>query len=859
MSPFPKTNLLTLPVAAEESPLSLNTLFQSLIAHAPLGIGFLDCNLRYLYVSPYLAELNGVPAEDHLGYTVSEAIPELAPTLGPILRRVLATKKPILDLEITGRATAHSLERRWLAQYYPMQDGQGEVTGIGGLVLDLTEPYRVQDTLRQTEQNLTKVLEAARMGLWDWDLATDAVRWTDHCGEIFGFSPASFDGTGDSFFQLVHAEDREGLLTVVAQARETHAEYRHEYRVTLPDGSLQWVEAKGRFEYDAQRQPRFLRGITLDIAERKKAETALLESERVLRQIIAGTTATGQAFFESLVRALSEALEVRYAFIGTIADASATKIRTLAVWANGERAIDFEYDLEHTPCANVLTQGVCLYPAGVAAQFPQDLLLAQMGVEAYLGVPLRTASGEVLGILVVLHDQPISDAALPQEILQIFASRAAAELDRLRTEEALQYRAAHDALTGLPNRTLFMERLCEQIGEAEQAHGSAAVLFLDLDGFKHVNDTLGHAVGDALLQEVGQRLKSTLRKGDALARMGGDEFTLLLTSAGEEEAVRGAEQALNALAAPFTLGGHDLFLSGSIGVSLYPRDGSDVTSLLRHADLAMYQAKEKGRSRYQLYQESMNTAAFERLGLECSLRHALAHSEFVLHYQPLIADSQVIGAEALVRWQHPEQGLVPPAKFIPLTEETGLIVPLGDWVLREACRQASRWQASGRSLGVSVNLSERQLRLPNLAEMVSAALREADLEPQWLTLELTESALITTGEAAVATLHDLRALGIQIALDDFGTGYSSLSYLRHLPLDILKIDRAFVQNLEDSRKDQVLVWAIIAMAHGLELTVVAEGVETAGQREILLGMHCDRLQGYLFSPAVLPDEMPHAL
>ena len=431
---------------------------------------------------------------------------------------------------------------------------------------------------------------------------------------------------------------------------------------------------------------------------------------------------------------------------------------------------------------------------------------------------------------------------------------------RKKAEETIRHQAHHDALTGLPNRALFTDRLDQALAHARRAEQNVAVLFLDLDRFKIVNDTLGHASGDRLLIQVACRLRDCLRAEDTLARMGGDEFTVILpgvpASTGGEAAVQVAENLLAALAAPILLDGHELRVTVSIGISLFPHDGENAETLLKHADVAMYRAKEKGRSGYQLFTESMNVSALERLTLEADLRRALERDEFCLFYQPQFSanEEHIVGVEALVRWRHPTRGLVSPATFIPLAEETGLIVPLGDWVLEEACRQAAVWQAERRPLRVSVNVAARQLQRPDFAHYVAQTLAQAGLSPCWLDLELTESVLIENAVQARGTLRALRAQGLRVSVDDSGTGYSSLSYLRLFPLDVLKIDRAFVRDLTRDAADQAVVRALIDLAHGLNLEVVAEGVETSDQRDCLSALGCDVFQGFLFSaPVPLAD------
>lgn len=485
---------------------------------------------------------------------------------------------------------------------------------------------------------------------------------------------------------------------------------------------------------------------------------------------------------------------------------------------------------------------------------------------------LRTGRPAELADTVRLHkDGRILEVAISISLIRnsaqeiIGASTIARDIsEQKKTQALIRWQAYNDPLTCLPNRACFQQALEDAILRA----APFSVLFVDLDQFKHVNDSLGHAAGDHLLQEVTARFERCLERDDLLARMGGDEFTLLLL---EEDAQpdEKAEALLHSLFQPLYIEGHELHVAASIGVSRFPDHAEDAETLLKCADLALYQAKENGRGQWQEFSPAMTEAARERLTLESSLRKAIERGELILLYQPQVSleTGDIIGSEALVRWQHPELGLISPARFVPLAEETGLIVPLGEWVLRTACRQAAQWEREGTPLRQSVNLSARQLSERGLVESVWDILVETGLSPHLLDLELTESALVAQGEAVVECLAALRALGVRISIDDFGTGYSSLAYLRRFPLDVLKVDRSFVQRLTDDKlsesgsaqQDRAVVRAIIDMAHALNLEVVAEGVETTAQRETLRHLECDYMQGFLFSPPVTSERLERML
>ena len=467
-------------------------------------------------------------------------------------------------------------------------------------------------------------------------------------------------------------------------------------------------------------------------------------------------------------------------------------------------------------------------PSGIAAD---TMLVRRDGVEISIEdstSPIHNWDGELTGVVIVFHDVSFSKAMATK----------------------MAHLAQHDFLTNLPNRVLLNDRIAQAITLANRHHTQFALLFLDLDNFKHINDSLGHATGDKLLQSVTQRLKDCVRESDTVSRQGGDEFVILLAeNKNSNDAAVSAQKILDELKAAHHVGKHQLHISTSIGISVYPADGLDAETLLKNADTAMYFAKDKGRNNYQFFIPDMNTRAVERLIIQSNLGQAIEKQQLVLHYQPKvnIHTKEITGVEALLRWQHDEWGEVFPDIFVPVAEDSGLIIPIGRWVLRHACMQAKSWQNKGLApITMAVNISAQEFLQKDFVESVRAALIETRLQPQFLELEITESVLMKDTEATRKTLHQLKQLGVILAVDDFGTGYSSLSYLQRLPIDVLKIDQSFVQNIESAEDDGIIVSAIISMANSLNLRVIAEGIENANQLAFLKAHHCQEGQGYFF-------------
>jgi diguanylate cyclase (GGDEF)-like protein/PAS domain S-box-containing protein len=506
------------------------------------------------------------------------------------------------------------------------------------------------------------------------------------------------------------------------------------------------------------------------------------------------------------------------------------------------------------------------YPHDASIGGPVDLLLPSLGARGGLLERVRALHGRTPPLEVLIRRR--SGELMPVEVEGSTIEQGGQQMIvlvvrditvRRQTEETLRSLAYHDQLTGLPNRLLFHDRLSQAIERARRGRQLLGVMLVDLDRFKLINDSLGLETGDQVIKGVANRLSQALRKSDTVARLGGDEFmVLLLGLTGAESAARVAQKLLEALKPPLAIEAHELTTSASIGIALFPHDGDDADGLIKNADNALSRAKEQGRNHYQFYTDDMNAAAFERLMLESRLRKALEQGELVIHYQPKVslADGAIVGAEALLRWFHPDLGLVPPADFIPLAEETGLIVPIGAWVLHAACTQLRRWHSLGHGhMQVSINLSARQFQEQNLVATVAAVLQESELPTGSVELELTESVIMRDAPETVRRLRELTSLGIRLAIDDFGTGYSSLGYLKAFPIGALKIDRSFIRDVERDPNSAALVQAIIALANSLMLKVVAEGVETRVQLEMLRSFGCHELQGYVFSRPVPADEL----
>ena len=462
--------------------------------------------------------------------------------------------------------------------------------------------------------------------------------------------------------------------------------------------------------------------------------------------------------------------------------------------------------------------------------------------------PILSGAGVTLGAFMISSRMPRQPLPEELDLISMVSRLAAIAIEQRQLADKLAYQAQHDALTGLPNRVLFEDRLQRALAQGQRQRWLVAVLFVDLDRFKQINDTLGHPVGNSLLQQVARRLEDCIRKTDTLARMGGDEFTVVLTELHDEQyATTVAQKLLDILQAPFQVDGHELFVTASIGISVYPKDGKDAATLQRNADKAMYRAKDQGKNNFHVFVPEINATAVESLEIENALRRALLNEEFQLRYQPQVnIDGSLAGLEALLVWNHSKLGVISPKRFIPVAEETGLIVPIGSWVLRQACRQGKAWQSVGHApVKVSVNVSGRQFTRPGFADEVASTLKETELEARLLCLELTESVVMSNVEDSTRQMKRLRSLGVGISIDDFGTGYSSLSYLRSLPIDTLKIDRSFLEEIDARTNTLPLLTAIVALAHSLNLCVVAEGVETVQQLEALRQVGCDRVQGYL--------------
>ena len=681
---------------------------------------------------------------------------------------------------------------------------------------EILERGRIEESLRRSEKSLARAQSIARLGYWEWDVAKNNLVCSEQTYRLFGVDKESRTYTYEGFLRYVHPEEQTQVQAWLQGLLAGDSFGNREFRIIRPDGAERYMHTEAEVKRDEHGRAVHLMGIIQDITEAKHATQQLVLSDNVFENSIEGIVITdADGVIQRINRAFTD-----------ITGYGAQEVigqnpRILKSDRHGE---GFFVEMWRGLVETGQWQGEIWNRRKDGEIYPEWLIISS----------IRDVQGNIVNYVGVFHD--MTEIKLH--------------------EEQLRYQAHHDALTGLPNRVLFHDRLGVAMAHARRDENKVAVLFLDLDNFKRINDSLGHTVGDLLLKEVALRLVRCLREIDSVARYGGDEFIVLFEGVEQEEDVLlAAQRIIEGLAPVISIQGKDFYLTVSLGIAFYPEDGQDQDTLIKNADTAMYRAKESGKNTYRIFTPAMNKRVTEWLAIENSLRRALDRKEFFLLYQPKVDlnTGSIVGVEALIRWRHGDGEIISPADFIPMAEDTGLIVEIGDWVLGQACADLGEILGKGYGIKMSVNLSPRQFRQDNLLGKIRATLSAAGIGPEGLIFEITEGSVMENEQKAIVLLGELRGMGAGISIDDFGTGYSSLYYLKQLPIGELKIDRRFVRDIMGRGDNVAIVAAIIAMAKSLNMRVVAEGVETGEQLHFLCRHGCDQMQGFLFSKPVAMD------
>lgn len=782
--------------------------YRAILDTLPVGVYMVDADYRIEYMNPALTALFGDPDERPCYRKFHGRNSACLFCKNP---DVFSGRNVRWQTTLTDGRTFDLLDR-------PFRHPDGHISKLE-IVHDITE-------LHTTQRNFQEAAALSQVGYWEWRKADDKLTWNDQTYRCYGYEPGEIEPTLEFTGRHSHPEDKTHFKQALEYSLATGKTYQVEFRFYTKNGELRWGRANGTPSFDDHGRLLGFSGTMQDI-------TSLRRSAQQL-----------QLAFQASPFAI---------IIDRLDDGRITYVNDKFTEWFGWSADEF-----------IGRQGTTqeIWPAPQLRQIWLDSLLQHDGTLADFESFLMDCQGHS-------HQVNLSSAIIRIDEADHVLTFIQDISERKANEQRIEYLAQHDMLTGLPNRVLFRERFQLAMAWAERNQTQVALMFVDLDHFKTINDTLGHPVGDALLRQLTQRLQSNLRHTDTLGRLGGDEFLIALTDIKHpDEVALIANKVVELLVRPFQIEEHELSLTLSVGISLWPIDGNNFDRLLQQADTAMYQAKAAGRNTYRFYTAAMNQEAMESLQLRNALRKAIDQNEFELHYQPQIelSSRRLIGVEALLRWQRPEldangqvtaRSAVPPARFIPLAEETGLIVPIGAWLLKEACQQAVRWQNSGLPpLVMAVNLSAVQFRRGELEEQVMDALSSSGLSPQLLELELTESLLLDDTETALASARRFKAMGIRLAIDDFGTGYSSLAYLKRFAVDKLKIDQSFIRDIANDPEDAAIVRAIISLADSFKLKVIAEGVETEEISRLLELQRCDEVQGYLYAQPMPAHELP---
>ncbi|OWW18696.1 hypothetical protein AYR66_03730 [Noviherbaspirillum denitrificans] len=769
----------------------------------------------------------------------------------------------MLGGQIVGAMTFFSHETRM-----PDEAMIGMMQVVASQIGQFMQRKHAEQALIKSEERFRSLTDLSSDWYWEQDENFRFTVMSEGVGRVGGMVPEHLIGKTRRELAIDSGTlDEESWEAHVRVLRAHQPFHNLEYKVRAEDGRWHWYSISGEPLFDDSGVFRGYRGTGKEISDRKQAEALHLGQARVLEMI-----ATGASLQDVLSTLVGVIESQSYGMLGSILllDEDGERVHPGAVASLPEIFVCSLARLPIGPNAGSCGTAMHLCKQVVVTDIDADPLWTALrddalahGLRACWSTPIVSQQGGVLGTFAMYYREARTPTPAELRLADFAARIAGIAIERKQAEHRISYMAHHDTLTGLPNRALLLDRLRQAVAQSQRIAKAVAVMFIDLDDFKHINDSLGHQVGDQLLQMVAGRLQLCLRRGDTLARLGGDEFVLVLPAVEDDHAAASvAQKILDELRSTFYVGNHELHAGCSIGISLYPDDGEDADTLMRAADTAMYHAKGKGRGNYQFFMQSLNVAAQYRLAIANQLRQAIARGEFSLHYQPQVdmERGRIVSTEALLRWLQPDRGFIPPADFIPIAEETGLITQIGEWVLREACLQLRRWREAGHvDLCMAVNLSARQLLIPDFAGSVERILLETGVPAAALELEITENFLMHPSEENIGLLTQLSDMGVQLSVDDFGTGYSSLSYLKRFPIDALKIDQSFVRGIGQAQHDAAITNAIIAMAHSLNLKVIAEGVETAEQAAFLRARQCVFAQGYYYSKPVPPEAFTELL
>ncbi|MGZ3183860.1 MAG: bifunctional diguanylate cyclase/phosphodiesterase [Telluria sp.] len=771
------------------------------------------------FVSDAIEQISGYPAALFMRANIGRWADIIVPEDRRMHHREVT--QAVIDVrpyEIEYRITDSLGHERWVSEKgQPQAPKGGAPAWIDGIITDISERKHNEMRISALLAEQSAILDNVMFGVMSVRQRR-IVSVNRRCEELFGYGPGELTNQSTSIVFPSQAEyETAGARQYPSLAQGSYFTEERQYR--RRDGTLFWALVSG-CALDPARPNDGSIWVYADITERKQAEEKLRLSATVLEQIADGVM---------VIDVAGRIVAINPAF-------------TQITGYTEMEAIGQSYSLTRSERSDQVAYDALWRELGTSGFWRGELWNLRKSGELYL---------EWLTVSAVRDEH-----GLCTHYVGVFS-----DITKVKeSQEKLDHMAHHDPLTQLPNRALFHDRLQHALQRATRDHQQIAVLFIDLDRFKNVNDTLGHHIGDELLKQVARALTSKLREGDTLARLGGDEFIVMLENIdGEFGAGQVAEKLMAMFEQPFIVNDYELYVTGSVGISLYPKDATDLNMLIRNADVAMYQAKARGRNGYQFYAPSMTGEGVERLRIEAMLRRSIDKGEVFLHYQPQVEidSGRLVGVEALVRWQNPELGLVPPIRFIPMAEDTGFINQLGEWVLREACRQMIRWDEAGLHVPkIAVNLSVKQFERGSIVSMVSSVLKETGLAAHRLQLEVTESVIMNTGDA-LDFINDLHSIGVGLAIDDFGTGYSSLAYLKQLPVQTLKIDRSFIKDISTDVNDEAIAIAIIQLGKSLNLSVVAEGVETEQQASFLTRHGCTLAQGFLYSRPILPADLLH--